>query len=177
MSGVVRIVLAAVLVPGLPAEALAQAGARSGPGLGEGAGTPCLAEVWQSGWFPYGGVVLVTALVVAVLVLRRLERGGRAPSIRALKVETDRTIAESDDVAFFAACRAAVQARLAARWRCAPGSITLAEMQQRGVGAGLQTFFEVADAVAYSGRRVSQEEMRRWQERVIAEIAAMERDG
>jgi hypothetical protein len=88
-----------------------------------------------------------------------------------LRAETDRAIAESDEVAFFAAGRAAIQARLARRWGCAPRSITLAEMRQRGADAELQAFFEVADAVAYSGRLLSQEEMRRWQERLLAAFA------
>jgi hypothetical protein len=129
----------------------------------------------MAGPFAHAGLVLVATLLGAWLLLRRLERGARPPSLRFLKAETDRAIAQSDAAVFFAACRAAVQARLAARWGCTPGSITLAEMVERGVSAELRAFFDVADAVAYSGRLVFQEEMRMWQEQVLAEIARMEK--
>lgn len=150
--------------------------ASSGQETGEGPGTRSLGPAWQGSWFHYGGLGLVAALVAALLVIRRLERGPRPPSLRVLRAETDRAIAQSDDAAFFAACRAAVQARLSGRWGCAPGSITLAEMRERRVGATLQAFFDVADAVAYSGRQVFQEEMRRWQELVLAEIVRMDNE-
>jgi hypothetical protein len=133
--------------------------------------------IGQLNWFHYGGLGLVAALVAALLVIRRLERGPRPPSLRALRAETDRAIAESDAGAFFAACRAAVQARLAGRWGCTPGSITLAEMRERSVDTTLQALFDVADAVAYSGRQVLQEEMRRWQEQVLLEIARLDKEG
>ena len=146
----------------------------SGPWCWEGSGTLALALDLR--WVAPGALVVVAALLLALLVLRRLERGPGPPSVRALRRETDRAIAECDDAAFFVACRAAVQARLAERWGCAPGSITLVEMRDRGVVPELQAFFEVADAVAYSGRLVFPEEMRRWQELVLVGIARLEKE-
>lgn len=134
-----------------------------------------LRPAWESSWFQHGGLALVIALAVAILVLRHLERGPRRSSLRALKAETDRAIAESDAWMFFAMLRAASQERLAPHWQMAPRAITLAELRSRGASGVLQELFEIADAVAYSGRAVEQEEMRIWQQRVLAELARMEK--
>jgi len=63
-----------------------------------------------------------------------------------------------------------VQERIGEPWGLEPRSITLVEMRQRGAAAELCAFFDVADAVAYSGRTMSQDEMRGWQERVLARL-------
>ncbi len=136
-------------------------------------GVQSLRPAWESGWFRYGGIALLAVLAATFVAMRVRARGPRPTSLRALRAAVERAIAQSDAPAFFAACRAAAQERLAPRWGCAPGSITLAEMRQRGAPAELQAFFETADAVAYSGRAVSQEEMEHWQRRLVAALESM----
>lgn len=139
-----------------------------------GTGTHSLRPAWENGWFKTSAFALLGALVAALVVGRRRQRGPRPAPLRRVRAETDRAIAQSDARAFFAAGRAAVQERLAPLWGSLPASITLAELRQRGSSADVRAFFEAADAVAYSGRAVSQEEMRQWQARVLGEIARME---
>jgi hypothetical protein len=144
------------------------------PSLSE-SGVRSLRPAWESDWVRYGGIGLLVAAAASFVAMREKARGPRPTSLRAMRAEALRAIAQSDAPVFFAGCRRAVQERLAPPWGCASDSITLAELRRRGADAELQSFFETADAVAYSGRSVSQEEMEHWQRRVFAAIVNMEK--
>lgn len=155
-------------------EPAVSAAAPEAPSLSK-SGVHSLRPAWESDWVRYGGIGLLAAAAAAFVATRARARGPRPTSLRAMRAEALRAIAQSDARAFFAGCRRAVQQRLAPRWGCASGSITLAELRRRGADAELQSFFETADAVAYSGRSVSQEEMEQWQRRVLAAMVNMEK--
>ncbi|MFI5401662.1 MAG: BatD family protein [Planctomycetota bacterium] len=155
-------------------EPAVSAAAPEAPALSQ-SGVRSLRPAWESGWFRYGGIGLLATAVAAFVAMRARARGPRPTSLRALRAEAMRAIAESDARAFFAAFRGALQERLAPCWGCAPGSITLAELRRRGAEAEMQAFFETADAVAYSGLAASQEEMEHWQRRLLAAIENMEK--
>jgi len=90
--------------------------------------------------------------------------------------EMDRAVAGHDVPVFFNACRSAAQERLGEIWCLPPETITLADVKERlSEGAGIRHVFETADAVAYSGRSFSQDELRQCRDLVIKELKNMEK--
>ena len=87
----------------------------------------------------------------------------------------DRAIAGHDVQRFFMACRKAAQERLGQQWAQAPESITLADIKARlgDRGEGICEVFENADAVTYSGRTFTQEELRRFRDVVMRELKGL----
>jgi len=163
-----------VTVTGAPTPAgdAPEAAAPAAPSLqrATGPGTRSLRPLWERTGFRIAVLAAAAALAAGLGIARWRRRGARPLSRRGLGAKTDLAIAQSDAPAFFAACRAAVQERLGPVWGVAPGSITAAELRRRGAAADLGALFEAADAVAYSGRAASQEEMRGWQRRVLARL-------
>jgi hypothetical protein len=88
--------------------------------------------------------------------------------------EMDRAVAGHDVPVFFNACRSAAQERLGEIWCLPPETITLADVKERlSESAGIRHVFETADAVAYSGRSFSQDELRQCRDLVIEELKNM----
>jgi len=150
--------------------------------VGLGSMTASLSPVLENPWFIGAQGIPLGALFVGLFMGRRNRRLANDPSIlrkkearqhvgRSLR-EMDRAIAGHDVQGFFTACRKAAQEHLGERWGQAPESITLADVKARLCeGAdGIRQVFETADAVAYSGRTFSQEELREFRELVVREL-------
>jgi hypothetical protein len=130
-------------------------------------------------WFLGMQVVPLLLLVIAVYINRRCQGSlgvnGRERTRRirhAVKksvTEMDRGIVQDDAQAFFLSCRQAIQITLGELWGIPPAAITLADIQQRlnGQGAEIRQVFETADAVAYSGRPLSQSEMQQCRDLLV----------
>ena len=121
-----------------------------------------------------------------VIYLQRRSPGGTgrdaARGIRKIVktslADMERAIAEDDAPAFFRSCRHAAQVSLGRLWGIPPAAITRADVEQRlnDRGAGIRQVFETADAVAYSGRPLSQSEMRQCRDRLLDELTKLEKN-
>ena len=86
----------------------------------------------------------------------------------------ERAIRGGDATGFFSAYRTAVQERLGDLWGVQPLAITVADVRRRIPDAmGLRDVFETADAVAYSGRTYTQNELRNYMKALKKEIATL----
>jgi hypothetical protein len=99
-------------------------------------------------------------------------------AVKKSVAEMDRAIAENDAPAFFNSCRHAAQVSLGELWGIPPAAITFADIEHRlnGRGSGIRQVFETADAVAYSGRPLSQSEMRQCRDVLINELGTLEKN-
>jgi hypothetical protein len=125
-------------------------------------------------WFITANGVLLGALLTGVVVrtVRRrrasdpvlLRRAATEEAVAAALAEARVAERERDPLKFFSAARHALQERLAASWRVAPGNVTLQEIRTRlnGDGETLRTFFQAADQVAYSGAALGADDLRAW---------------
>ena len=136
-------------------------------------------------WF-WGLQAVPLLLLAAGLYLQRRSPGGTerdaARGIRKIVktslADMERAIAEDDAPAFFGFCRHAAQVSLGRLWGIPPAAITRADVEQRlnDRGAGIRQVFETADAVAYSGRPLSQSEMRQCRDRLLDELTKLEKN-
>ncbi len=106
---------------------------------------------------------VLIAIIGSLVWLRRRERqnaagsrgDGSADVGDYLKRMDDACIAHDPEL-FFRSARAALQASLANRWRCAPTAITRDSVEARlGSNNWVSRVFEMADEAAYSGIRQS----------------------
>ena len=128
----------------------------------------------EQAWFPAACAGPLGLMAAGWWLIRRNRRrathpelAGRARARRAVHdalKAMDRAVVESDPPAFFEACRRAAQVELGQRWNQSPDAITLAEVRTRlpAANQGIRGVFEQADAVAYAGEAMSQDEMSRW---------------
>ncbi len=150
--------------------------------VGLGPVAASLTPIFENPWFMGAQGIPLGALFVGLFLGRRNRRRSSDPSIlrkkevkhtvsRSVK-EMDRAIAGHDVQGFFNACRRAAQERLGEAWGQAPESITLAEIKMRTGenGAGIRHVFENADAVAYSGRTFSQDELREFRDMLVNQL-------
>ncbi len=135
-------------------------------------------------WF-WGLQAVPLLLIAAGLCLHRRSRGntsrddaGIRQAVKKSMADMDRAIAEDDAPAFFSSCRHAAQVSLGRLWGVSPAAITRADVEQRlsDRGAGIRQVFETADAVAYSGRPLSQDEMRRCRDMLLDELTKLEKN-
>jgi hypothetical protein len=150
--------------------------------VGLGSVAASLTPIFEKPWFIGAQGIPLSALFVGLFLGRRNRRLVNDPSILRKKGvkqhisrsvrEMDRAIAGHDVQGFFTACRRACQERLGELWHQAPESITLAEVKTRlgGSAEGTRQVFENADAVAYSGRTFSQEELGDFRDLVTREL-------
>jgi len=134
-------------------------------------------------WF-WGLQAVPLLLLAAGLYLQRRRPGGTGRDaargirhiVKTSLAEMERAIAEDDAPAFFRSCRHAAQVSLGRLWGIPPAAITRADVEQRlnDRGAGIRQVFETADAVAYSGRPLSQSEMRQCRDRLLDELTKLE---
>jgi hypothetical protein len=147
-----------------------------------GSVTANLSPVFENPWFIGAQGIPLSALFVGLFMGRRNRRLAGDPSILRKREaaqqigqsvrEMDRAIAGHDVQGFFMACRKAAQERLGQQWAQAPESITLADIKARmgDRGEGIREIFETADAVTYSGRTFTQEELLRFRDVVMREL-------
>ncbi|MBW1779450.1 MAG: protein BatD [Deltaproteobacteria bacterium] len=150
--------------------------------VGLGPVAASLTPIFENPWFVGAQGIPLGALFVGLFLGRRNRRLSNDPaSLRKKEVkrnigrsvrEMDRAVAGHDVQGFFDACRRAAQERLGEVWCQAPESITLAEIKNRlrENSEGIRHVFENADAVAYSGRTFSQEELKACRDLVIQEL-------
>jgi len=150
--------------------------------VGLGPMASSLSPIFENPWFVGAQGIPLGALFVGLFLGRRNRRLRKDPSIlRKREVrhaisqsvkEMDRAIAGHEVQGFFNACRRAAQERLGEVWCQAPESITLAEVKARlGRDAeGIQCVFANADAVAYSGRTFSQDELQEFKDLLMKEL-------
>lgn len=137
-------------------------------------------------WFLGAQSIPLGALFVGLFLgyrRRRMVHDSEASSRRELRHkinecfrEMDRAVAEDNVPAFFGACRSAAQECLGKKWSVPAEAITLADVKERlsESSGGIREVFETADAVAYSGKSFTQEELRQWKELLIKELANLE---
>jgi BatD DUF11 like domain len=127
-------------------------------------------------WFVGGQSALVLGFAGGLIFLRRRERrandadGARRREATALVTSClaamDAASVAGDTPRFFESARAALQQKLATRWKVAPASITIAEIDARlnGAGAEIRRLFALADQAAYSGQHLSTADFQQWKE-------------
>jgi hypothetical protein len=137
-------------------------------------------------WFIALQGVPVMALAAVFLVQRRRQRLAHDPqrtrnravqaAVREQLLAMEQALAANSAPVFFTAARQAVQEQLALRWQLSAAQITTAEINRRlnGDGNDLRTLFAAADAVIYSGQRVSPEDLKRWKDLVIQQLRKLE---
>jgi len=88
----------------------------------------------------------------------------------------DAATVAGDSKNFFQSARAALQQRLATRWHVAPASITVAEIDGRlnGDGVEIRHIFALADKAAYSREQLTTEDFQQWQTVVRQQLKQME---
>ena len=150
--------------------------------LGLGAVVSDLRPILKKPWFVGAQGISLGVLFVGLFVGRRRSMVSNDPDILKRKQirrkvvksinEMDRAVREHDVPRFFNNCRIASQECLGEIWSMAPESITLADVKERLVknGEGIRLVFETADAVAYSGRSFSQDELKEYRDLVKKEI-------
>ncbi len=150
--------------------------------VGLGSVAASLTPIFENPWFLGAQGIPLSALFVGLFLGRRNRRLSNDPAILKKKAvkqtisrsvrEMDLAIAAHDVQGFFSACRRAAQERLGDVCCQVPESITLVEVKARlGDSAeGIRQVFENADAVAYSGRTFSQEELRDFRDLVTREL-------
>ena len=132
-------------------------------------------------WFIGAQGISLGVLFVGLFLGRRNRRLSNDPTVVKKKEvkqkvsrwvkEMDRAVAGHDVSVFFNACRSAAQERLGEIWSLPPETITLADVKEHlPESAGVRQVFETADAVAYSGRSFSQDELRQCRDLVIEEL-------
>jgi hypothetical protein len=84
--------------------------------------------------------------------------------------------AAGDAPGFFQSARAALQQKLAAVWRVAPASITVAEIDARlnGRSGAIRRVFTLADSAAYSGQDLSAVDFQQWKKTVCDQFNHIE---
>jgi hypothetical protein len=153
--------------------------------VGLGPVAASMTPLFENPWFLGAQGFPLSALFVGLFLARRNRRLSNDPTILKKKAvkqtisrsvrEMDLAIAAHDVQGFFSACRRAAQERLGDVCCQVPESITLAEVKARlGDSAeGIRQVFENADAVAYSGRTFSQEELRDFRDLVTRELKGL----
>jgi oxygen tolerance protein BatD len=133
-------------------------------------------------WFITVNGGLLAALLVGSLMRSMRKRHASDPerlhweaAERAIKqsiANMDSALQAEDASRFFEAARHALQARLAAQWQVPPSKVTLPEIRSRlnGHAEGVSTIFQIADEIAYSGRRFSTPDLQQWRDRVKNEL-------
>ena len=145
-----------------------------------------LRPILDKPWFIGAQGISLGVLFVGLFLGRRNRRLSNDPTALKKKEvkqkvsrwvkEMDRAEAGHDVPIFFNACRSAAQERLGEIWSLPPETITLADVKERlPESAGIKHVFETADAVAYSGRPFSQDELRQCRDLVIEELKNMEK--
>jgi hypothetical protein len=88
----------------------------------------------------------------------------------------DAAAVAGDSTNFFQSARAALQQRLATRWHVAPASITVAEIDGRlnGDGVEIRRIFARADQAAYSREPLTTEDFQQWQAQVRQQLKHLE---
>lgn len=128
-----------------------------------------LRPAWNSVVFLVGCalvlMVLATAATLTVLALRstperRMQTARRREEERLWK-EVERCASEGRAVDFFEAARSWVQNRLGHDWGVPAGSLTPADLRQRGHAHAdaFQTVLETAEAIRFAGRKPGRDEM------------------
>ena len=145
-----------------------------------------LRPILNKPWFIGAQGISLGVLFVGLFLGHRNRRLSNDPTVLKKKEvkqkvsrwvkEMDRAVAGHDVPVFFNACRSAAQERLGEIWSLPPETITLADVKERlPESAGIRHVFETADAVAYSGRSFSQDELRQCRDLVIKELKNMEK--
>jgi hypothetical protein len=143
-----------------------------------------LRPILNKPWFIGAQGISLGVLFVGLFLGSRNRRLSNDPTVMKKKKvkqkvsswvkEMDRAVAGHDVPVFFNACRSAAQERLGEIWCLPPETITLADVKERlSESAGIRHVFETADAVAYSGRSFSQDELRQCRDLVIEELKNM----
>jgi len=145
-----------------------------------------LRPILNKPWFIGAQGISMGVLFVGLFLGRRNRRLSNDPTVLKKKEvkqkvsrwvkEMNRAVAGHDVPVFFNACRSAAQERLGEIWSLPPETITLADVKERlPQSAGIKHVFETADAVAYSGRSFSQDELRQCRDLVIKELKNLEK--
>jgi len=133
-------------------------------------------------WFVGTQGALVLCFVGGLIGLRRRERRANDPdgarkrevsaTISGCLAEMDAASNASDAARFFQSARAALQENLATRWHVVPASITIADIDARlnGEGMEIRRVFALADQAAYSGNHLSTADFRQWKEVVCDQL-------
>lgn len=142
--------------------------------------TPC--PLYFQPWFVGGQSALVLGFAGGWIFLRRRERSAKdangaqrcaaSNAIAHCLAEMEAASREQNAASFFQAARGALQHSLAARWRVAPASITMADLDARlnGDGTGLRRLFALADQAAYSRQPLSTADFQQWKETVCDQL-------
>jgi len=145
-----------------------------------------LRPILNKPWFIGAQGISLGVLFVGLFLGRRNRKLSNDPTVLKKKEvkqkvsrwvkEMDRAVAGHDVPVFFNACRSAAQERLGEIWSLPPETITLADVKERlPESAGIKHVFETADAVAYSGRSFSQDELGQCRDLVIKELKNLEK--
>jgi hypothetical protein len=145
-----------------------------------------LLPLYYNPWFVGSQGALVLCFAGGMIFLRRREsqmNDVENMRLRSANVaiaghlaEMDSASGSGDPARFFQSARAALQQKLALRWRIAPASITTAEIDARlnSEGALIRSVFALADEVAYSGQKLSTADLQHWKEIVTQQLKKAE---
>lgn len=155
-------------------------------------GTPrnSLQPVIGTFWFWGTAGIPVTGLIIAWITASRKRRLASDPryarslnaskAIRTHLQSMDGALKRGDSNAFFVAGRRAIRERLGELLLKNPDAITLGEVEQSlelspQLHEGLRRFFDMADAVEYSGETYTPEALAEWKQAVIAILQQLEK--
>ena len=140
----------------------------------------------KKSWFIGVQGILLGTVFIGFFLNRRNRRLTSDPTVlikKEVKKKVNRWVKEMnlavaghDVPMFFNACRSVAQERLGEIWSLPPETITLADVKERLTESdGIKHVFETADAVAYSGRSFSQDELRQCRDLIRTELKNLEK--
>jgi hypothetical protein len=141
-----------------------------------------LRPLYLQAWFVGAQGALVLCFAGGLFALRRHERRAHdtdgvqrreaSSAIASCVAEMDAASTAGDAARFFQSARVALQQKLAASWHVAPASITIAEIDARlnGKGVEIRRVFSLADQAAYSRQQLSTADFQQWKEIVLEQI-------
>jgi hypothetical protein len=138
-------------------------------------------------WFITLNALMIIAVIVGAVVrfLRqrrlndpeRVKREAVERSVNEWLATMDAALKAEDAPRFFTAARRALQQRLAAKWRLPVSHLTIHEIRSRlnGSGEQIQSVFQTADEIAYSGRRFTAPDLQQWRNLVKTQLQELAR--
>lgn len=130
----------------------------------------------------------LVALLAGVFVARRRRRLESDPdyaraheTCRAVRQQLEAmgiAVSRNDAAAFFTAARRAVQYRLAERWKLKAEDISFDAIRMRNpeLADSVQSLFNVADEIAYSGEARTDVSLAEWQKAIVALLSRLEKN-
>jgi len=149
--------------------------------LDAGAMNKQLEPLFMKKWFQAFCVIFLLVICVAVIIILRKARFTNSPRLQRQKSmkqllykreqEIEKHLQSADSRGFLASCRAAIQEQLGLLWDMEAAAITLADLQKRlPQDSVLYTIFSAAEESAYSGQKLSREQMQEFTNSLKTEL-------